>query len=87
MRRMDVDGEQPTSSLRLDTLDHPMAETHRRLGLVADALGLTRPSYQAVRLAIHDLRAGRRGTGAGEILLAVAFRARPIEALMDILLD
>jgi hypothetical protein len=71
---------------RLDDPSRPIAETHRRLGEVADRLGLTRPSYQNVRLLVHDHRERRtvRPTLA-EILLDVSFRTRSPEALLDLL--
>jgi len=71
--------------VRLDRTDHPMAETNRRLGAVAEHLGLTRPSYQQVRVVIHQLRAQKRGPGIGSVLLEIALRARPPEALVEAL--
>ena len=68
---------------RLDG-DRPIAETHRRLGALADHLGLARPSYEQTRVLLHELRARRRSPSHGEILLDVAFRNRPPEALLDL---
>jgi len=70
---------------RLDKRDRPIAETHRRLGRVAAALELARPSYEQVRVHVHALRRRELNPGAGDILLAVAFRSRPPEALYDLL--
>jgi hypothetical protein len=69
---------------RLDDPARPIAETHRRLGAVADELGLTRPSYEQTRTIIHALRAGRRDPAVGQVLLDIAFRVRPPEALLDV---
>lgn len=64
----------------------PVAELHRRVGVVADSLGLTRPSYQTVRRAA---RAQRQWTSArpstAEVLLEITTRARPPEHLLDLL--
>jgi hypothetical protein len=69
---------------RLDKPGLPIAEAHRRLGAVADELGSPRPSYEQVRVLVHALRRGRRPTPAGKILLDIAFRNRPPEALLDL---
>jgi hypothetical protein len=42
---------------RLDRRGVPIAETHRRLGALADRLDRPRPSYQRVRLLVHEHRA------------------------------
>ena len=60
-----------------------MAETYRDLGVVADELGLSRPSYERVRQLIHLLRRRRIDPGPGEILLDIALRNRPPAAIID----
>jgi hypothetical protein len=60
-----------------------MAETNRRIGALAGDLGLPRPSYEQVRLLVKEHRRGRLRPTAGRILLEIAFRARPPEALLD----
>jgi hypothetical protein len=62
-----------------------MAETNRRIGALAGDLGLPRPSYEQVRLLVKEHRRGRLRPTAGQILLEIAFRARPPEALLDYL--
>ena len=69
----------------LDDDREPIAETNRRIGLLARDLGLPKPSYQQVRLLVKDHRRGRLRPTAGQVLLDVAFRARPPEALLDYL--
>jgi hypothetical protein len=69
---------------RLDNPKRPIAETVRRLGAVAEALELSRPSYEQVRIHVHALRRRKLNPGAGEILLDVAFRSRPPDALLDL---
>lgn len=66
---------------KLDKRGRPIAETNRRLGRIADRLGLTRPSYEQVRVLVHQIRRQRRGPSTGEVLLDIAFRTRPPHAI------
>jgi hypothetical protein len=72
---------------RLDDPRIPIAETCRRLGSEAERLRLPRPSYERVRVLIQALRAfrrrSRRAPSTASVLLDVAIRARPAEALLD----
>ena len=70
---------------RLDDDAIPIAEVNRRVGAVASQLGLVRPSYEQIRILVHEHR--RRGLAptAGQILLEVAARSRPPEALLELL--
>ena len=70
---------------RLDDDSVPIAEINRRVGALADGLGIARPSYEQIRVLVHEHR--RRGLAptAGQILLDVAARSRPPEALLDLL--
>ncbi len=70
---------------RLDDTGRPIAETHRRLGAVADELGLPRASYEQVRVVVHALRAGRRDPAVGDLLLDIALQKRPPEAFIEAL--
>jgi hypothetical protein len=70
---------------RLDRRGQPVAEIHRNLGLVADAFGLKRPSYQQKRVILYSLRAQQRSPRIGETLLDIALRNRPPLAIMDLL--
>jgi hypothetical protein len=68
---------------RLDRADVPIAETWRRLRVVANELGLVGPSYQQVRLIVHSYRRlGQRPTAG---LLDIAFRTKPPQAFIDYL--
>jgi hypothetical protein len=78
----------PRTDVRLvaaiERLDDPVvriAETNRKVGLVADALGLTRPSYEQVRRLVHEARRRGRRPTTGDVLLDIAFRVRPPTAL------
>jgi hypothetical protein len=68
---------------RLDDPTLPIAETNRRLGVVAESLGLIRPSYQQVRIILHALRAQQRPTRVGEMLLESSWRIKSPEAVVD----
>jgi hypothetical protein len=74
---------------RLDDRRVPIAETCRRLGSEAERLKLPRPSYERVRVLVHALRAARRqlrrGPSTASVLLDVAVRARPADALLDLM--
>jgi hypothetical protein len=68
---------------RIDDRDRPIAETNRRLGVIAEGLGIDRPSYEQVRRLVHALREHRADPTIGQILLDVYFRVRPPEALFE----
>src|SRR5947208_11675101 len=70
---------------RLDDVRLPIAEVNRRLGAEAERLGLPRPSYQRIRVLVHDLRRVRRRgqPSTASVLWEIAMRARPPEALLD----
>ncbi len=69
--------------IRFDDRSVPIAETCRRVGDEAERLGLPRPSYQRVRVLVHESRRVRRGPSTTSILLDVAFRVRPPDAIAD----
>jgi hypothetical protein len=60
-----------------DNGDHPVADLHRNLGIVAEHLGLAQPSYESVRLLVRDLRKHRAVPGIGGVLLDIALRHTP----------
>jgi len=70
---------------RLDDGAAPAAELWRRLGNVAGALGVAQPSYEQTRVLLRRHRLGRLAPTAGAVLLDVAVRARPPEALLELL--
>jgi hypothetical protein len=70
---------------RLDQPGRPIAETHRRVGRIAEELGLSRPSYEQARVIVHELRSRNRGWEVGATLLDVVLRTRPPEALLEAL--
>ena len=70
---------------RLDDPHRPIAETHRRLGVQAERLSLPRPSYEQTRVLVHSLRRGMSGRDAATLLLHIAMRVRPPEAVFELL--
>jgi hypothetical protein len=71
---------------RFDNPRRPIAETNRQIGLIAETIGLKRPSYEQVRTVVHAQRSGRRlGSEVAQILLDIAFRVAPPEALVGVL--
>ena len=70
----------------LDDAKQPIAETNRRVGQLAEAIGVPSPSYQQIRLFVHAERARRRARRAAiDLVLDVQFRSRPPEALLELL--
>lgn len=62
--------------VRFDNTALPIAETCRRVGREAERLGLTRPSYQRVRVLVHESRRLRSGPTEASVLADAAFRVR-----------
>jgi hypothetical protein len=69
--------------VRFDDRSIAIAETNRRVGEEAARLGLPRPSYERIRELVHEARRIRRGPTTSSVLLDVAFRARPPDAVLD----
>jgi hypothetical protein len=69
--------------VRLDDRRIPIAEVNRRVGQEAERLGVRRPSYQRVRVLVHQLRRVRKRPMTAAVLLEVAVRARPPDAFLD----
>ena len=70
---------------RLDDESVPIAEVHRRVAALASHLGHSRPSYEQVRILVHVRRDAGLAPTAGQILLEVALRTRPPQALLELL--
>jgi hypothetical protein len=67
--------------VRLDDPALPIAETYRRIRLLAEETGIPRPSYERIRIHVVASRAGRAERAralaqAGELLLHLAFNSR-----------
>jgi hypothetical protein len=70
---------------RLDDDSVLIAEVHRRVAALASHLSLSRPRYEQVRVLVHERRRAGLAPTAGQILLDVAFRTKPPEALLELL--
>ena len=70
---------------RLDDESIPIAEVHRRVSALASHLGFPRPSYQQIRVLVHEHREQGLAPTAGQILLDVFLKTRPPHALLDLL--
>ena len=71
---------------RLEQLDDrrvPIAETYRQVATEAEKLGLSRPSYEQVRVLIHRWRRLNNRPTTSEILVDIAFLKRVPEELID----
>jgi hypothetical protein len=68
---------------RLDNGTRSIAEITRAVGARAERFGLRRPSYEQVRTLVHVKRSRPWLPTTGEVLLDIAFRVRPPEALND----
>ena len=68
---------------RLDRRTLPIAEVNRRLGAEAARIGLPRPSYERVRVLVHQLRRIRRQPTTAAVLWDITMRVRPPEAFLD----
>ena len=71
--------------VELDNPGVPIAETYRRVAAEAERLGLTRPSYERIRVLVHQERRWKRSRGpsTASVLVDVTFRLRPPEAVLD----
>jgi hypothetical protein len=74
------------AAANLDDERDSIAATNRRVGEFAELIGLHRPSYQQVRLLVHEARRRERARRAArELILDVEFRRRPPVALLELL--
>jgi hypothetical protein len=80
-----IDARLLAALTRLDDRSHSIADVHRRVGLVADWLDVPRPSYEQIRVLLNAHRRRPLQPGVGETLLEIAMRAKPPEALLDVL--
>ena len=71
----------------LDRRDRPIAETNRRVGLVASVLGLAKPSYERVRIAVHASRNGKRYYGLVDAYIDLTFQTATARAIVERLLE
>jgi len=70
---------------RLDDESVPIAEVYRRVAALASHLEYPRPSYEQIRVLVHQHRHRGLAPTAGQVLLDVALRTRPPHALLEVL--
>ena len=70
---------------RLDKRGRPIAETHRRLGELAELIGEFRPSYEQVRVLVHAHRSRQLGPDKRELLLDLVLRQTPKVTILRLL--
>jgi hypothetical protein len=68
----------------LDDPGEPVAETHRRLGAVADAFDLPRPNYESVRLLVLAQRRTASDVRRGALLDLAFYTRSPAAAIQDL---
>jgi hypothetical protein len=68
--------------VELDDDGVPIAETYRRVAAEAERMGLSRPSYERIRVLVGQSRRWQRSRGPSttSVLVDVTFRVRPPEA-------
>jgi hypothetical protein len=69
---------------RLDDRRLPIAEVARRVCREAERLDLPRPSYQQIRVLVHESRALHAGPSTAQMLTEVWLRARPVTDLYEL---
>jgi hypothetical protein len=74
-----ISGRLLEAIVRLDDRGRPIAETYRRIGEEADRLGLTRPSYQRIRVLIHEVRNMRPRLSVTDVLELITMPVRGVE--------
>lgn len=67
--------------VRLDDATVRIAETHRRVGELAERYGLPRPSYERVRMIVHRARREPVYPTTTEVLVDIAFQTCPPQAI------
>ena len=71
----------------LDRRDRPIADTNRKVGVVAAALGLPKPSYEQVRTIVHASRNGKRYYGLVDAYVDLTFQMAPAPEIVRRLLE
>src|SRR5918999_3846179 len=83
-----IDSRLVAAMKRLDDPRHPIAETNRRVGALAERLRLPRPSYERTRVLVHAFRRGSSSNEAvAQLGLGIAFCRRPPAAILELLLQ
>jgi len=71
---------------RLGRRRSSVADIHRAIGEYAFRLGVTRPSYEQIRVIVNDARVEHLARGAtADVLLGVQLGTRPVTDLLQFL--
>ena len=73
------------ATIRADDEKRPIAETYRTVAVLAERIGLPRPSYESIRRVVHATRSGKRDPSIGQVLLDIDLRRRHPEEIVDAL--
>jgi hypothetical protein len=82
-----IDDRLLAAAARFDRRDRPIAEINRLVGGVAGALGLPRPSYEQIRQAVHEVRAGRHPPRVALYLYATSLRRLPADVVVELMAE
>jgi hypothetical protein len=69
--------------VRFDDRSRPIAETYRRVGVEAERLGLTRPSYQRIRELVHEARNARPRLSVSDVVRLVTMPLKNTDDGLD----
>jgi hypothetical protein len=82
-----IDERLVAAAARFDRRGRSIADINRLVGDVAEALCLPRPSYERIRLTVHELRAGRHPPRAALYLYATSLRRLPADVVIELLAE
>jgi hypothetical protein len=80
-----LDARLVVATANVDDSRRPIADTYRQVAVVAEALGLARPSYESIRRIVHQVRVRKRDPTIAQVLLEINFRRRPPQAIVSAL--
>ncbi len=82
-----IDDRLLAAAARFDKPGRPIAEINRLVGGVAQALDLPRPSYEQIRHAVHEVRAGKRPPRLALYLYATSLRRLPADVVIELMAE
>jgi hypothetical protein len=78
-----ISGRLIEAIVRFDDRSRPIAETYRRVGLEAERLALTRPSYQRIRELVHQVRNMRPRLSVSDLVRIVCTPLKGTDDALD----
>jgi len=81
----DIDARLLALLEKLDDGTLSIAEINRRVGAAAEEAGVLRPSYERVRVLVHESRerGWRAGPTLGDVVGDIAYGGKPVTILLD----